>query len=563
MTLGERMQVSALVADRSRRALVARALNSPLLRWRHGSPAIDQLLIVPQDLRTADPSFWREVRLGQFGLAGSVADLKGRSPFDFAAPNKAWARSLHGFSWLRHLDAADDDAARDVARRLATEWTIRYRSSTGVANEPAVLARRVISWLSNATLLLEGADRVTYDTLMESLGVQLIALAGAWRDASEGLPRLSVLLALVLADLCVAGRDRRIEGDARLFADELARQILKDGGHVSRHPGVGVDLMLDMLPLRQCFAARGKTPPQVMNKAMGRMLAMLRYMRMGDGLIARFNGMGIPSPAGLATVLAYDEDQALPPDKLLASRYHRMERGSTVVITDIGRAPPLMAAGEAHAGCLSFELSAGPRLLLVNGGSPGLADADWRSVSRATASHNTLCLADQSSARLVRHAVLEEIVGAPPLRLPTRVDATLVLAGDGSPTLEASHDGYLAGFGLLHQRKLTLDAHGTRLTGVDRLVSPKANLRLKRDLPFAIHFHLHPDTRIEAIDGITSAIFANGPERWRIAVEGASLNVEESVFFADSAGPRESLQIVLRGATFGEHEVSWTLAAAA
>jgi uncharacterized heparinase superfamily protein len=37
------------------------------------------------------------------------------------------------------------------------------------------------------------------------------------------------------------------------------------------------------------------------------------------------------------------------------------------------------------------------------------------------------------------------------------------------------------------------------------------------------------------------------------------LAIEESTFFADSAGPRRSLQIVARGATFGETEVRWVL----
>ena len=559
VTFSERMRISALVADRSRRALVTRALNSPLLRWSHGSPAIDQLLIVPQDLRTADPSFWREIQHGQFGLAGSIADLKGRSPFDFQPPTRAWSRSLHGFGWLRHLQAANTDAASEVARRLATEWTIRHRHATGVASEPAVLARRVISWLSNATLLLEGADRSTYDALLESLGQQLIALSATWRDAPDGVPRLLVLSALTLSDLCVAGRDRRLEADARLFAGELARQILPDGGHRSRHPGIGVELLLDLLPLRQCFVARGQAVPMALNRSIGRMIAMLRHLRMGDGLLARFNGMGIPSPAALATVLAYDEDEALPAAKLLPSRYQRLERGGTVLIADVGRAPPLMMSSEAHAGCLSFELSAGATLLLVNGGAPGPADADWRAVSRASASHNTLVLGERSSSKIVRHPVLEEILGAPAMRDPGRVDAMISEGEDGSISLEASHDGYLADLGILHHRRLTLDASGGRLAGLDRLAPPKGSLRLARDLPLAIHFHLHPEARVTSIDGARAAVLASGPERWRMSADGGALGIEQSIYFADSAGPRETQQIVLRAATFGESELGWTI----
>ena len=83
---------------------------------------VDHLLIVPQDLRTADPSFWHEMEHGQFGLAGSIAVLRGRSPFEIEPPSAAWARELHGFGWLRNLDAAGSDEARETGRKLALEW---------------------------------------------------------------------------------------------------------------------------------------------------------------------------------------------------------------------------------------------------------------------------------------------------------------------------------------------------------------------------------------------------------------------------------------------------------
>ena len=76
LTLKERLRIAALSADRSKRSAIAGMLSSPFLRWSFGPPSADQLLLVPQDLRTADPSFWHEVEHGQFGLAGSIASLQ-------------------------------------------------------------------------------------------------------------------------------------------------------------------------------------------------------------------------------------------------------------------------------------------------------------------------------------------------------------------------------------------------------------------------------------------------------------------------------------------------------
>ena len=60
------------------------------------------------------------------------------------------------------------------------------------------------------------------------------------------------------ADLCIAGHERRLAQSQKLLVAELERQVLPDGGHISRNPWVLVELLLDLLPLRRCFAARGQ-----------------------------------------------------------------------------------------------------------------------------------------------------------------------------------------------------------------------------------------------------------------------------------------------------------------
>ncbi len=563
LSLSERVNVTALAADRSLRRLVSRVLYSPFLRWRYGSAYADQLLIVPQDLRTADPSLWREFRLGQFGLAGSCVELEGNSPFELTPPSAGWLRSLHGFAWLRHLEATREDEAREAARSLALEWTLRFRSGTGVPWRPEVLGRRLISWITHAGLLLDGADPKTYDALAASLGFQLVRLSATWREAPAGEARLLALIAVVLANLSVAGHDRQLREAERALTDELDRQILPDGGHVSRNPAVLLDLVLDLLPLSQCFKARDLEPPEGLSKHIPNMLSMLRFMRLGDGLLARFNGMSIASPAGLATVLAYDDTTKPPVMKRAASSgYSRLERGDTIVIADVAPPPQLQLAGNAHAGCLSFEMSVGRTLLLVNGGAPGPADAEWRAKSRGTASHNTLSIGDKSSSKLVRHALLEDLVGAAPIRFPDNVSSQIE-ESNGSLLLTAQHDGYVRRWGLMHSRILILSQNGQKLTGTDRITGSTGVVRLKRDLPFALRFHLHPEVEAQTDEktGKIELFLPDGSVWWFIA-PADMLTLEDSIYFADSAGPCRSTQIVIRGATFGETEINWALESA-
>ena len=127
--------------------------------------------------------------------------------------------------------------------------------------------------------------------------------------------------------------------------------------------------MLDLLPLRQCFGARSIKPDPSLPAAIGRMAPMLRTLLMGDGLPARFNGVGFTERDALATALAYDESPTVMANSAPPSGYLRLERGSTAIVMDAGAPPDLDMAGSACAGSLSFEMSTGSDLLLVNAGT--------------------------------------------------------------------------------------------------------------------------------------------------------------------------------------------------
>ena len=148
-------------------------------------------------------------------------------------------------------------------------------------------------------------------------------------------------------------------------------------------------------------------------------------------------------------------------------------------------------------------------------------------------------------------------MGAPPIRYPDRVDWRTE-ESEGAAVLEASHDGYRRRYELIHTRRLQLSADGMRLEGRDRLDGLSTKIRLRTDLPFAIHFHLLPGSSCGLGTAPNEAIItlADG-QRWRFSAQGAALVIDESAYFAESAGPRRALQIVLRGVSFGETEVNW------
>ena len=85
-------------------------------------------------------------------------------------------------------------------------------------------------------------------------------------------------------------------------------------------------------------------------------------------------------------------------------------------------------------------------------------------------------------------------------------------------------------------------------------------MRFPWDVPFAIHFHVHPDAeaRIGASPETAELLLDSGAH-WRLTASGAALSIEASQYFADTAGVRRTRQVVLRAQCSGATEVRWTL----
>jgi uncharacterized heparinase superfamily protein len=560
VSLAERLRLFGFIARRAFRSLLGRISTHPLLRWRFGSATTDRLIIAPQDLRTADATRASEIYAGRFAFAGKVVICDRRSPFEMTPPSDEWAVTLLSFTWLRHLRAADSAISRANARSLIDDWINLQGGWHPVAWRVDILSRRIVSWLSQAPFILQDADARFYRRFLRSLTRQVHCLRRTLKQSRDGLPRLQAVIALNYAALCLQGQSGHLRGHARRLIEELRRQILPDGGHISHNPGAVIELLVDLLPLRQLFTARQLQPPQALNNAIDRMMPMLRFFRHADGNFAQFNGMGPTSIDLLATVLAYDDARGAPVANAPHSGYQRIDTGSTALLMDTGRPPPLALSQEAHAGSLSFELSWKAHRLVINCGLPAVNKETWRQVARATAAHSTVTFNDASSCRFLESRRLRRLLfGAPVIAGPHDVRVTREDSAEAT-NLIASHDGYASAFAVIHHRKLRLSADGRTLDGEDSFKSATGGtLPVDKGDEFAIRFHLHPSIKANRLsDGRGVILLLPDRELWTFTSHGETVRIEESVYLSGSDAPRRTVQIVIYGHARSESTVRWT-----
>jgi len=544
MVFAAALRLPRLVAGSAGRTVLLGLFRSPLYRWRFARAGPERLVLAPQDLRAPDPIRAAEIVEGRFTLAGKTVDTGEASPFTVRAPSQAWQDALFGFTWLRHLGAAPNGTTRAMARQLVADFlqsAVRYSPP---ALEPVVTSRRLQAWLSQAPMVLEGADRAFNRAFLRSLNWQCRYLLQVGPKGRDGLPHLLCAVAVMQASLCLSNRGALRRCALRWLARELSRQVLPDGCHVSRNPQALIELLLDLLPLRQSFAASNLVPPPEVLGAIDRMMPMLRFFRHTDGALAAFNGMGYTQAHLLTKLLLYEETRGRPMRSAPHGGYQRIEAAGAVLLVDAGRPPPAAMAQEAHAGALAFEFSADQTRIVVNCGSPGAGREVWRDLARQTAAHSTAVVASISSASFAPQALQTGLIGRPIVAGPTKLTANRE-EGPDETRLELRHDGYRPRFRLMHRRSLSLSARDGALRGSDQFERPDGR-PWRGSQPVVVRFHIHPAVKVVPGSGPNEIrlLLPNG-RSWLFSSGDAVPTIEESVHFANPEGPRRCTQITL------------------
>lgn len=537
----------------------------PLYGYSLNAPPADGLRVTPPDAWPGDADRGAEILRGCFVLAGRRIEHPAPrwAPAGIRGP---WLDELHGFAWLRDLRAAGGDAARRTARELVADWLAAHARWSATAWAPLTTGRRLANWIGCYDFFGASATIDFRHALLVGVGRQAQHLDRVLPAGLAGADLIAALKGLILAGACLPQGDPWLRRGVRLLCRELPRQVLADGGHVERSPVRHLAVLRDLVDLRATLARleslaadaaddgtaqrRGgaQIVPGELQAAVDGMAAACRALLHGDGGLALFNGSAEEDAWQVDLVLQRAGGRRRAVRDAPESGFQRLRAGRVLLLVDAAGPPPRGRDARAHAGTASFEMSVGRERLIVNcGARPG--DPVWAAPARATAAHSTLVVADTNSSE-----VLVDGLGR-----RARVTECGRTETDGAIELVVAHDGYAAGFGLVHRRTLRLAADGSALSGEDRLQPSRAGCDGR---PFAVRFHLHPDVQASLVGG-GRTVLLRLPKGggWQFQAEGAEIALEPGIYLGRPAELRRNLQIVVSGVTAPRGAaVAWRLA---
>jgi uncharacterized heparinase superfamily protein len=536
------------------RAVVSKLARGSLLSRLRPSRQPLKLVAVPRDHVHGERPRGDALLAGRFTVGSETLPLKDLDFADVGARG-AVAEQLQGFSWLRDLAAA---ASREKGARLAEavvgRWLLVHGTKIDEAWAPQLWGERILFWTAYAPYILSSSDGGYRSALLNTLARGARHLEANADKVPAGLDRITAWCGVVAAGLLVQGGVPRIARGEAGLSRALAAAQFDDGGLVSRSPWQQAQLVDRLGMLRACYLAAKQTIPDGIEAAAQASLAALHGIMMGDGALSSWQGCGPGEAARLTALIDGCGMRARPLRQARGWGYQRMSALGTILVLDAAPPPPQKMAGQGSASTLAFELSDGAQRLIVNCGGPGPVPTDLPDELvqglLTTAAYSTLVLSDTNSTNILANGSLGKGVE----------DVSIDRSEDNDASrLEASHDGYVRAFGLVHKRSLMLGNDGKELRGADQLM-PKGRKKIRESAPYAVRFHLAPAVEATVTaDGMGAILRSRGAPPWNFRCRGGNLTAEESLWIDGRGQPQRTTQLVIVGEVSAlGGEIGWT-----
>lgn len=510
------------------------AFNSFLYNWSLGGSAPENILVSPPDGWPGSAERGRWLCGGAFMMDGETVAAN-EDCWEPEGTSAAWLRHMHGFDWLRDLRALGGDASRNQARAMIQNWVKRYHNWDSFAWSTDILGQRVAHWIALYPYYGQSADDGFQAAMLQSLMRQARHLSRALPGGQEGLKLLQAIRGLAYAGLAFEGREGWLEQALDLLEQETAKQILPDGGHVSRSPAQLAEALRVYIDIRNGLRAGQYPVPEQVEHTIDRMAQALRFFRNSDKRLVLFNGAQEGDEALLDAIMIQANARGRTLRNLPHTGYERLTVGRTVLTVDTGKPPSYDYDCDAHAAPLAFELTYGKERIFTACGTHPM-DADWKEVLRGTAAHNTLTL-DYRNICEIRE---DGHFGRKPRNVTVMREDN-----NGAALLDGCHDGYVPLNGVTHRRRLYLSDQGHDLRGEESLT---CTVGLNRPVDVVLRFHLHPRVQVSMIrDGREALLRLPGGAGWRFFHSGGKLTLDNSVYMGEGCRPRKTKQIVIHG----------------
>ena len=434
--------------------------------------------------------------------------------------------NLHSFLWLARLDRKN---SKNITKLIIKSWNNNFFNYESNTWEMEITAKRVIAWISNTDITLEGSDKVYREEFFLSLIKQSNFLLKNLKNLFYNPTKIICCAAIILSGIAFKENDLNYKIGTKELEKIIKNFFDENGFPKSRNPEEVFVSLKYLILIREWFKEAQKPIPDFLNEIIIKCGNCYAILSSNNNQFPLFNGATEIDNKNYDHFLKtlkykFDSKKNVVGDLIL------IKKKKFQLSMDCGDPPPSIFSKNYQAGCLSFELTANKQKIICNSGYGKYLSPKLKSLSRSTAAHSTLYLNDTSSCTFQKNESINKIYGNLLLQKHKIIRKDLVEDKEFY-YISASHNGYEKRFGYIHRRSIKISKKEDKIFGIDELKKTKNN---SNSLIYFVRFHIYPDTKIVKTKAGNSVIISlsNG-DGWILESKTNNLEIEKNIYLGN------------------------------
>ena len=456
-------------------------------------------------------------------------------------------KNLHSFFWLFTLDL---NSSKKNVQSVILNWINNNHKYNNLNWDVDILSKRVIAWISNSKITYENSNesyKEKFDSLIQKQINHLIneINRSKWVD-----DKMIGCAAIILGGLAYNEKDKFLDHGLNLLKKIIKFSFDKEGFPKSRNIRQLNFYLKYFILIREWLKESQNEIPEYLNEIIFHLGQAYFLIHKNIDETFLFNGNQVsknPDFENYLKRLGYNFKN----ENNEVGGYILLKNKKFAFAMDLGSTPDKKFSDDYQSGALSFEIIRNNKKLICNSGYFQNYKHQLNNISKTTACHSTLSIANHSSVQFVKQP-------DSPSKISTglKIFNKKIISENNYWSASASHDGYNKRFGIIHERKIDFLHDAEKFIGVDKIFKKKKF----KSVNFEIRFHLDPESKImKTQDGKAIYIDLNN-EGWKFICKEYKIDVETGLFFGLKNNFTENQNIVISGMVQNEKQkISWEL----
>ena len=460
-------------------------------------------------------------------------------------------KNIHNFLWLNLVDRKNKNV---TVQRIIKEWIAKHSKYTKDIWDEDLTSLRIISWISNADLILNTNDKDFNKSFYKNTIRQINFIKKNINNFNDDNKKISSISLLILSGLVFKEYFTYYKIGLKELKKLTDNYFDVNGFPINRNFENLLTFVQYFILIKEWIKSAQETVPEHLEDIIEKNLICLNSLNNPSKKLPLFNGS---TDRSLNNFFNYLDKLNYSLKKNLKSvgQVQIVKNNKTTLYFDSGEPPNYKVSKDYQSGPLSFEYSSDKDKIITNCGYGRKISKKIQILSKFTSGQSTLCIDDTSVVKFKKNNLINKVYGS---TISNTFKIFDVERKENKENIEisATHNAYLEKFGYLHKRKINFYKKSSSIDGSDYLIKKHGS----SDVNFSIRFHLYPGINtVKTLSGKSILLQTNGNKAWVFSSDELAIDLEKSLFFGRNKALSNKC-IVIYGKTMDRDvNINWKL----